>query len=721
MIQNSSSQEILDQTKDWFQKIPSYFANPYNIISNYNRENLRGDLVASLTVAVVLLPQAIAYALIAQLPPQTGLFAAIMAGMIGALWGSSFHLHTGPTNTNSLLVLTGLVAVTTAETPMAEYIAIAGVIAFWAGVIRLIMGIAKLGVLVNFVSDSVIIGFTGGAGLLIVDKQLAHLFGVQGVSSPNFYVVLTNVFSQIGDTHLLTFYLGIAGIVALLLFRRFAPKLPGPLITMVAGTLMVWALGLDDQGVRVLGEIPREFPRLASIPIFDFALVAELMPYIIAVALIGLIEASSISRAIASRSGQYLDSDQEFIGQGLANIATGLFSGYPVAGSLTRSAVNYENGAKTQIAAVFSALWILLAMFVLAPAAAFLPRVILSAILIVTGARMVNITGARQIFRTSAGDTVVMLITFIATLTLELQFAVLTGILVSLARHIAQTSMPTVETVLPEDDFRHFAHQPDKAGCPQLGVLTIMGSIYFGAAPYIENIIREHQYNHPDQQFLLLRFHRVNHMDISGIHMLDTLVRLYRDKDGDLFLTGVREEVLAFMQKSGFVDTIGQDNILDQDTAIVHIFHNILNPAECVYTCRQKIWRECQSLPKSKELLNLPEIMAVPADIDVPAIQPSAFSTFVTGSKTPRIIDIREPEEFSQGHLRLAESIPMHRFINEKPVQFDDEEDVVFICRNGRRSNQLTWYLQNQGINNVYHLEGGMAALEVASLPKSGR
>ncbi|MFT7587079.1 MAG: SulP family sulfate permease, partial [Cellvibrionaceae bacterium] len=657
MSQIASSQEILDQTKDWFQKIPGYFANPYTILRNYNKENLQGDLLASLTVAVVLLPQAIAYALIAQLPAQTGLFAAIIAATIGALWGSSFHLHTGPTNTNSLLVLTGLLAVATPNTP--EYIAAAGVIAFWAGIVRLIMGIAKLGVLVNFVSDSVIIGFTGGAGILIVSKQLAHLFGVNGVSSPNFYTVITNVISQLGQTHMPTFYLGMAGIAALIIMQRFARKLPGPLITMAVGSVIVWMLGLNEQGVSVLGEIPRAFPTLASIPLFDFALLQELAPYIIAVALIGLIEASSISRAIASRSGQYLDSDQEFIGQGLANVAAGLFSGYPVAGSLTRSAVNYENGAKTQMAAVFSAGWTLLAMLAFAPAAAFLPRVVLSAILIVTGARMVNIAGARQIFRTSRGDTTVMLITFIATLTVELQFAVLTGILVSLARHIIQTSMPTVEEVLPEDDFRHFSHQPEKAGCPQLGILTIMGSIYFGAAPFIEDIIRKHQQNHPDQKFLLLRFHRVNHMDISGIHMLDTVLRLYRENGGDVYLTGVREKVMEYMKLSGFLTSIGPDNILDQDKAIMHIFHNILNPATCVYTCRQKIWRECQSLPKSKIAMQLPKTLEAPPQIDFSSVTPSRFSEMLGEVHPPRIIDIREPEEYSQGHLRLAESIPM--------------------------------------------------------------
>lgn len=719
MTQIHSSREILDQTKDWAQKIPKYFANPYNILRNYNVGNLQGDLVASLTVAVVLLPQAIAYALIAQLPPQTGLYAAIIAALIGALWGASFHLHTGPTNTNSLLVLTGLLAVATPDTP--EYVAIAGVIAFWAGVVRLIMGIAKLGVLVNFVSDSVIIGFTGGAGILIVSKQLAHLFGIQGASSPNFYVVITNVLSQLNQMHFLSFYFGMAGIITLVVLRRFAPKLPGPLITMVAGTVIVWGFGLDQQGVRVLGELPRSLPSLASIPIFDFALLRELFPYIIAVALIGLIEASSISRAIASRSGQYLDSDQEFIGQGLANIMTGLFSGYPVAGSLTRSAVNYENGAKTQMAAVFSAVWTAVAMLILAPAAAFLPRVVLSAILIVTGARMVNMGGARQIFRTSVGDSVVMLITFVATLTLELQYAVLTGILVSLARHIIQTSMPTVEVVLPEADFKHFSHQPEKAGCPQLGVITIMGSIYFGAAPHIENIIRTYQTENPNQQFLLLRFHRVNHLDISGIHMLETLVRLYREKGGDIFLTGVREEVYTFMEKSGFLGVIGRENILDQDKAIVHIFHDILNPATCVYTCRDKIWRECQSLPKSREPIDLSELLRVPPEALVPSITPAVFSEMISNGDRPRIIDIREPEEFAQGHLRLAESIPMSEFITDRPVDFAEPKDIVFICRNGRRSNQLNWYVRKQGFENVYHLDGGMTALEVASLPKSGQ
>lgn len=736
MTQKSSPQEILVQTRNWVQHIPGYFLQPLSIIQNYNKENIRADFIASLTVAIVLLPQAIAYALIAELPASTGLYAAIVAALIGGLWGSSFHLHTGPTNTTALLVLSGLLAVANPGEP--EYLIAAGVMAFWAGIIRLVMGVARLGVLVNFVSDSVVIGFTAGAGILIVTQQLRHLIRVSFESSPGFYTTLSNVIRNIPDTHWISLEIGGSVIIALLLLRRFLPKLPAPLLVMIVASAVVWLFGLDQEGVSVLGEIPRGLPPFRMLPLFDLDLLSEMMPGIIAVALIGLIEAASISRAIASRSGQYLNSDQEFIGQGLANVATGFFSGFPVAGSLTRSAVNYEAGSRSQLSAVMSASWTLMAMLLLAPAAAFIPRPALAGVIVVTGSRMININGIRQIFNSSRGDTVVMFITFVSTLLMPLEYAVLTGILVSFAHFIATTSTPTISELLPEDDFESLSPQPEKQGCPQLSVLSIMGSLYFGAAPYVEDAIRNHQATYPEKKFLLLRFNRVNHMDISGIHMLETVVKLYRDAGGDVFLTGVRDTIQERLDLSGVGNFIGPDHILNDVNPITHIFSNYLQPAICVYQCPFKVWKECQSLPKSEVDLKLPPGLAIANKDEVPSITPKEFwqrlSTTQNGpsrsvASKPQetepetdmtVIDIREPAEYNQGHLRMATHIPMHRFLSDDRYTPPQDQEIVFVCRNGRRSSQLVNFLQKQGYEQVYHLKGGMTALEIAALPKGG-
>ncbi len=669
----------------------------------------------------MLLPQAIAYALIAELPASVGLFAAIVAALIGGLWGSSFHLHTGPTNTTSLIVLSGLLAVASPGTP--EYILAAGVMAFWAGIIRLLMGVARLGILVNFVSDSVVVGFTGGAGILIVANQIRHIMRVEGVSSASFFATTTNLFQQIGETHLLSLELGLGCILLLVLFKRFAPKLPTPLIVLGGATMLVWMLRLDKIGIAVLGELPRGLPPLSAVPIFDIALIRDMAPSIMAVAMIGLIEAASISRAVAARSSQYLNSDQEFVGQGLANVAVAFFSGYPVAGSLTRSVVNYEAGAKSQMSSIMSAGWVLLAMLIFAPAAAYLPRAALAAILIVTGIRMINHKEARRILRSSKGDSAVMITTFVATLLLSLEFAVLTGVLASFAFFIVKTSMPTVREVLPTDDFKHFFYQPDKPGCPQLTVLSILGGLYFGAAPYVEDMIRSHMDRNPDQKYLLLRMQRVNHVDISGIHMLETIVRLFRQRGGDIFLVGVRQRVYEKMVLSGFDKFLGTNHFPDTDEAIPYIFNHFLSPAVCVYSCPVRVWQECQSLPKSNKDIDLPEGFDVGHTQQVPTIEPHAFwkrlKSF-SDLKGMEIIDIREPAEYDQGHLRVAKSIPMSNFFNGQVDKLPRDRDVVLICRSGRRSQQLAHYLLEKGFDNIFNLEGGMVALELAALPKGG-
>ena len=702
--------------RHWTHDALAFFSRPVFILRRYRREDLRADLVAGLTVAVVLLPQAIAYALIAELPPQTGLYAAIVAAIVGALWGSSAHLHTGPTNAASLLVLATLLPVAVPGTP--EYLAAAGLMAVMVGVIRLLMGLARLGVLVNFVSDSVVIGFTAGAGILISVNQLRHLLRLEIPSSPAFYETVLQTLGHLPETHATSLILGLGTVGTIVLVRWFRPRWPAALIGMIVASAAVVALELDAQGVIVLGELPRGLPPLASLPLLDFELIGKLSSGALAVAAIGLVEAMSIARAIAAQSGQRLDSNQEFVGQGLANIATGLFSGYTCSGSFTRSTVNFTAGGRSPLASVFSGLWVLVAMLLFAPLAAYLPRTALAGVLIVTAYDMVDRREMQRIWRASKGDSAIMIATLLATLVLPLQFAVLAGIAVSFIRFILKTSTPEVYPVVPDENFRHFVREDGRSACPQLGLITIGGPLYFGAVHHVEEAIRANLQRHPEQRFLLLRMHLVDHCDVSGIHMLESILRLYRSRGGDVFMAGTRPAVRERMQLTGFDQILGDDHFLTREEAISHLFHKVLDPSVCIYECGVRVFAECQALPKQTYDLNLPNLKEMP-EHPVRYWLPSELKACLDhGSQEPEVllIDVREPREYRNGHIPQATLLPI-RQIPEEGRYLPADRPIVLVCRSGRRSRLAACILQDMGYTDVYALRGGMLAWEAAGYP----
>jgi SulP family sulfate permease len=337
-----------------------YFLQPVRLLRGYARPNLRADLMAALTVGVILLPQAIAFALVAELPPEAGLYAAVVGAIVGALWGSSRQNHTGPTSALSLLVLSA-VAAQAASPGTGQFLVAVGVLSVIVGVVQLGMGLARLGVLVNFVSDSVIVGFAAGAGIQIALGELRHLLGLS-FSSQNLLGTASQLLTHLPATHMPTLALGLGVMGLSLLVRRLQRRLPDALISLVVAAAAFLLLGLDRTGVRVIGELPSSLPPLAGLPLFDFMLIARLSTGALAVAAIGLIQTMAVARDLAVQTGERLDNNQEFVGQGLANIACGFLSGYPVSGSLSRAAVNKAAGARTPLAAVFSGLFVLVAM-----------------------------------------------------------------------------------------------------------------------------------------------------------------------------------------------------------------------------------------------------------------------------------------------------------------------------------------------------------------------
>ncbi|MFC1878670.1 sulfate permease [Chloroflexota bacterium] len=725
------------------------FLQPVRLFKGYRRQSLRPDIVAGLTVAVILLPQAIAFALIAELPPQMGLFTAIVGALIGALWGSSNQIHTGPTNAMSLLVLSALLAVANPQTD--QFILAAGVLALMVGLLQLGLGLARLGFLVNFVSHSVVVGFTTGAGLLIGINQLRPLLGLN-FKSHNLLQTISGIGQHIKEVHPATFLLGFGTILLIILMVKLSKKLPMELISLSLASLIVFIFGLDDQGVVVVGQLPKSLPHLAGLADFDWGMIGKLSAGALAVGAIGLVETSAIARGIAGQSGQRLDSNQEFVGQGLANLFSGLFSGYPCAGSFSRSAVNANAGARTPVAAIFSALFVTIAMLALAPLAAYLPRAALAGVLIVTAYKLIDREEIARILRSAPGDAAIMAVTFFATIFLELEFAVLLGILLSFIIYVMRTSAPRIHPVLPNKTFSHLVRRPGTPGCPQLAILDLMGDLYFGAVNHIEDKIFIHKSRHPEQRFLLLRMHHVDQCDFSGIHMLETLLKAYEEDGGDIYLMQVQPAVLLFIKSTGFFERLGADHFLDDDNAIQHLFYKALDPVICIYECPLRVFKECQNLPKPHYTVDIPALSTAEPD-EFPFIEPLelwetfhksadqglSFLSFIElgaadedkltepdvsltdgdglpdAAGLPSVIDLREASEYRRGHIAEARPLPLPSLFAE-PAVLSKDETLIFVCRSERRSLRAAVFMKDQGYNNITILKGGMRAWENAGL-----
>lgn len=700
-----------------------YLQRPYTLIRNYDTVNFRPDLTAGLTVAIILLPQSIAFALIAELPPEMGLYASIIGALVGALWGSSNQLHTGPTNAISLLVFASLATVVPPGTQL--FILAAGLMAVMVGMLQLLMGLARLGMLVNFVSHSVIVGFATGAGILIAIRQLGPLLGIS-FEAENVVETIRETIFLLPEIDWATAAIGIGVMVIMVVGRRVNRKLPAALIGMVLASLVTAVFDLQNKGVKVIGEIPASLPPLSNLPILNLDLIGSLSAGALAVAAIGLVETTAIARSVATQTGQRLDSNQEFVGQGMANIGMGFFSGFAGAGSFSRTAVNFDNGAKTAIAAVFSAAFMLVAMFTLGSFGAYLPVAALSGVLIVTAFGMIDRAEIRRILHSNRGEAAILVATFLGTLFLEIEFAVLLGIILSFVLYILRTSTPRVHEVKPDANYKHFLFQPDKAGCTQLGIIEILGDLYFGAVHHVEEYILNHAETHPDQRYLLIRMHNVNNCDFSGVHMLESVVKAYRDRGGDVFLVRPQYHVKEMFAATHFVEhVLGKDHILDKDTAISHIFHHVLDPAVCIYECPVRTFMECTNLPKRVDLIGIPHDYEVTADT-FPTIEPRhLWQRLHTPNQhtadgnlklpPPLVVDVREPREYRQGHIPEAQSVPLPSILSAE-TKFSPEQQIVLVCRSGRRSRRAAAALHNIGCLNVATLEGGMQAWEAEGL-----
>ena len=565
-------------------------------IRGYGRRFIKADLFAGLTVAVVAVPQSMAYALIAGLPVQYGLYASIVPTIIGCLWGSSAHLITGPTTAVSLVVFSSLSPLAQPDTAL--YIEFAFFMALMVGVTQIAMGLARLGALLNFVSHSVLLGFTAGAAVLIAFKQIPGLLGIQIEKSSVFYIHLFNIITHLHHTEIITFMLGALTILVILAVKRIRPNWPGTLIAMVLVGTIVAAFQLDHKGVAVVGAIPRSLPPFHFPNVMETSHVGQLASGALAIAILGLVEAVSIAKSIADQTRQRLNINREFIGQGLANISASLFSGYPGSGSFTRSAVNFRSGGKTPVSGIFSGVAVAVTILLAAPLAAKLPMSALAGVLVVVAYDMVRKEDIARTIRATRSDAVVLVITFLSTLLLNIEFAIYVGVLLSIGMHLAATSHPRIHSVIPDLETGKMIGSAYGETCCQMDILRIEGSIFFGSSTYVLDDMNRRLRNHPEIANILIRMHRVNTMDASGIHILEIIQEVIRQRGGGLYFAGMNHHVFEVFKNSGFLVEIGEAHIrTTTGAAIRQAMRETFCPAVCA-ACEIMVFQECPELKK---------------------------------------------------------------------------------------------------------------------------
>ena len=571
----------------------------FDWLPEIGRTSLRADLIAAITGAVLVVPQGVAFAAIAGMPPQYGLYAAMIPTIIAALFGSSRHLVSGPTTAASIVIYSALSGLAIPGSP--EYVTLAITLTLMVGVVEVLLGLARMGVLVNFISHSVVLGFTAGAALLIATSQLKHFFGVDVPRNLNIMDRLTLFVDKLDEINL---YAALVGVVTLgvgLTLRRINRRLPFMLIALLAGSLvavlLTQLLGLERTHIVFVGALPAALPPL-SVPDISIATLKELAPAVLATTLFALTEAVSIGRSLALRSGQRLDGNREFIGQGLSNLAGSFFSGYVATGSFNRSGVNYEAGARTPLAAVFAGLILMALIFPVAPLTAWLPKAAMAGLLFLVAWSLIDFHHILRIARTSRSELAVLLITFLATLFLELEFAILLGVLASFVVYLRRTSQPLLTVQVPDvlGPKHRFIAVGERPECPQLRIQRIDGSIWFGAVNHISERFREQLERRPKQKHLLLLTDSVNFVDVAGAEMLAQEAQRRQRNGGGLHLVGLKPGVCQPLTQGDYFREIGAENTFESKTdALAQIVPQL--DGEVCRRCTTRLFRECAAQP----------------------------------------------------------------------------------------------------------------------------
>jgi SulP family sulfate permease len=534
-----------------------------------DKDVIRADLLAGLTVALVLVPQSMAYADLAGLPAYVGLYASFIPVIIASLFGSSRQMATGPVAMVSLMTAAALAPLGLDPATAMVY---AAFLALLVGVFQIALGLLSLGVLVDFLSHPVILGFTNAGALIIGSSQVSKIFGIEVERAEHYYETMWNMIGAIPNTHMLTLAMGIFSLFLLILIKRINPKLPNVLITVVICTVISWLSGYGvDKGGVVVGEIPSGLPGFA-VPSVKAEHLSTLLGSVFMIAIIGFVEAISVAKAIASQTRQRVSANQELIGQGLGNLTAGVFQAYPVAGSFSRSAVNFTSGARSGLSAIVTGLIVAVTLLFLTPLLYHLPQATLAAVIIVAVAGLIKIEPIKHAWKVHRHDGIIAVVVFVVTLIVapHLEKGVLIGVLLSLGLFLYRTMSPRLlEVARHEDTTLRSAERFDLQVSPTVSVFRYDGDLYFANSGYLEGKILNFIAGKPELKLVVLDIEAVDQLDSTGEEMLKNLYDRLESVGIELYIARAKVHIEAAFKRSGLYQHIGEQRFFRQRTDAV--------------------------------------------------------------------------------------------------------------------------------------------------------
>ncbi len=524
-------------------------------LENYKKAFLKYDILAGIIVAVMLIPQSMAYARIAGLPPVAGIYASTIPLFIYALFGSSRHLVVGPVAILSLLVLAACSEY--ADPGTREYLRIVVLLTLLVGILQVMLCFLRAGFLINFVSNAVMSGFISAAAIIIMLTQAGHLLGLDLAAGYSAITLVGGVFGEAGEVHLPTAAVGIGTAGLLYIAKKQWPHAPAALIAVILAILLVKGLNLDALGVAIVGEVPGGLPQF-SVPLLDAGMAVRLFPAALIIVFVGYVESMGIAQWAAMREKDRIYPNLELGGLGAANVFSGLFSGYVVAGGFSRTAVNYKAGARTPLASVVAAVLVLAVLLFLTPLFYYLPDAVLAAIIFVSIAGLVDYKYALLLFRIKKADGWTLLITFFVTLLVGIEQGILTGIVFSLTLFVARSSRPRTAVlgyVKRENAYRDIRLYPEAQTDPHMIIMRVDASLYFANARYVQERAAEQLAQRPDTKWVILDMSGVNDIDAVALSTLGSIKENFAHHGVTLVFAGMKAQVREVIEKADWHDS----------------------------------------------------------------------------------------------------------------------------------------------------------------------
>lgn len=557
------------------QKIKSFFPI-LEWLPNYSKTNINGDLSAGITVGIMLIPQGMAYAMLAGLDPIHGLYAVTVPLILYAIFGTSRQLAVGPVAMVSLLTAAGIGALNPSSAQ--EYLLYALTLAFLVGLIQFLMGLFRFGFVVNFLSHPVINGFTSAAAIIIGLSQIKHLFKIDLPRSEHVHEMLFAIFQNIGDIHWITFGIGLMGIIIIKFGKKIHKAFPAPLVAVVLGILLVWGLDLTNSGVAILGAVPSGLPGVSS-PSFDWSVWSTLLPIAITISLVGFAESFAVAKTIQSKHKDYkLDANQELVGLGMANFGAAFFQGYPVTGGFSRTAVNDQAGAKTALSSIISVVLIVLTLLFFTSLFFNLPNAILAAVVLVAVSSLIDLKTPKQLWKKDKTDFIMLMATFLITATLGIEVGIISGMVLSLGAMIYKASNPHMAQlgrVPGTNHFRNIERFSNLETNDDVLIIRIDGPIYFANVAFIHKKIQAWIQEKPELKLIIFNFESVTSMDSSGAHELEDWINDWKKQGINTCISGARGPVRDVLMRWEFTACIGESGLYIDDAAALNAYHQV--------------------------------------------------------------------------------------------------------------------------------------------------